>query len=114
MCGGDHDFAALEVLPVALYDRECWWRDLALSSLEEAGCRYKVVFTSESTVGVRSAVQAGIAAALLNQSEDTKGLRRLPNLTNRYQSYLVLQKAGTAKAPVHEAICGSIRRAFAN
>jgi len=61
MCSRNHDFSVSEVLPIAVFDRECWWRDLALSGLEDVGRSYHVIFTSESAVGVRAAVQAGRA-----------------------------------------------------
>lgn len=112
MCSRDHDLDESGVLPVAVFDRDCWWRDLALSTLEEAGRRNQVVFTSESTVGVRAAVHAGIAVSLLSESEDMKGLRTLPEMPNRYPTYLVLQKAREAKGPVCDAMCEAIRRAF--
>ena len=113
MCSCDHDVSASDVLPVAVFDRDCWWRDLALSGLDEAGRRYRVVFTSESTVGVRAAVRAGIAAGLLNATDDTDGLRPLPDLATRYPTYLVLQKAPGAKGPICDAMCEAIRAAFA-
>ena len=113
MCSRKHDASASEVLPVAVFDRDCWWRDLALSGLEEVGRRYHVIFTSESAVGVRAAVQAGIAAGLLSASEDVEGLRPLPEISTRYPTYLVLQKARGAKGPICEAMCEAIRKAFA-
>jgi hypothetical protein len=58
-----------EVLPVAIFDRDCWWRDVALSGLEAAGRHYRIAVTSESTVGVRAAVSTGIAAGLLSAGE---------------------------------------------
>lgn len=112
MCSRNQDFSAHDILPVAVFDRDCWWRDLALSSLERAGCRYRVVFTSESTVGVRAAVRAGIATALLNETDDADGLSRLPSLTGSRRSCLVLQKSAAATAPVHDAMCESIRKSF--
>ncbi len=113
MCGRDRDFAGSKTLPVALFDRDCWWRDLALSSLEAVGRRHQVVFTSESPTGVRAAVQAGVAVALLSELEDTKELRRVPELPRRHPTYLVLQRAKEAKGPIVDAMCESIRKAFA-
>jgi DNA-binding transcriptional LysR family regulator len=113
MCGRQADFAASDPLPVAVFDRDCWWRDLALASLEDAGRRYRIFFSSESTVGVRSAVCAGIAAALLSASEDDEGLRPLSGMPAGHPTYLVLQQAGGADDTVREAMCEAIRRAFA-
>jgi len=108
----DRDFPASAPLPIAVFNRECWWRDLALASLDAAGVAYQVVFTSESPVGVRAAVQAGIAAGLLSPLEPTDGLKPLPNLTNRHPTYLVLQKGLDARGPICDAMGEAIRRSF--
>jgi len=113
MCGRDHNVPASAALPVAVFDRDCWWRDLALSALEQAGLRYQIVFTSESATGVRAAVQAGMAAGLLSASETGNGLRPLPELPARYPTYLILRKASAAKGPVCDAMRDAIRAAFA-
>lgn len=113
MCCRDHVVDASEVLPVAVFDRDCWWRDLALTSLEDIGRRYRVIFTSESAAGVRAAVRAGVAVGLLSSSEDVEGLRPLPEIATRYPTFLVLQKAREARGPICEAMCEAIRNAFA-
>lgn len=112
MSNRDRDFSASGVLPVAVFDRDCWWRDLALSSLDEAGRRYQVTFTSESATGVRAAVQAGIAAGLLSASEVADELRPLADIKTRYPTYLVLRKASGAKGPICDAMSEAIRKAF--
>lgn len=113
MCSRDRDISASEVLPIAVFDRDCWWRDLALSGLDEVGRRYEIVFTSESATGVRAAVQAGIAAGLLNASEEPEGLRILSDIEASSPTYLVLQKASGAKGPICDAMSEVIRKAFA-
>jgi len=113
MCSRNHDVSASDVLPVAVFDRDCWWRDLALSGLEEAGRRYQVIFTSESAVGVRAAVQAGIAVRLLSTSEDTEGMRPLSEISTRHSTYLVLKKARGADGPICDTMSQAIRNAFA-
>lgn len=112
MCSRDYDVSNLEVLPIAVFDCDCWWRDLALSGLDEVGRRYQVAFTSESATGVRAAVQAGIAVGLLSASEDAVGLCPLPDIKRRYPTYLVLQKASGAKGPICDAMSEAIRKAF--
>lgn len=113
MCSDDHNLSASEELPVAVFDQDCWWRDLALSGLEDAGRSYQIAFTSESTVGVRAAVQAGIAVGLLSASEDAEQMRPLPEISTRYPTYLVLKKARDAEGPICDAMCEAIRKAFA-
>lgn len=114
MCSRNHPAPSTDILPIAVFDRDCWWRDLALNGLTDAGQRYQIIFSSESVVGVRSAVQAGIATGLLSASDDATGLRQHPLVSNRYPTYLVLQKAPGAKGPICEAMCDAIRRAFAS
>jgi len=106
----DHDVSASERLPIAVFDRDCWWRDLALASLDDLGRAYQVVFTSESATGVRAAVQAGIAAGLLGAYEAVGALRPLADIKARYPTYLVMQKARGAKGPICDAMAEAIRR----
>jgi DNA-binding transcriptional LysR family regulator len=112
MCSRDHDLGPAEILPVAVFDRDCWWRDVALSGLEAAGRRYRVAFTSESTVGVRAAVRAGIAAGLLRTASDTSGLVPLPGISFERPSFLVLRRAPGADGDVCDAMRETIRKAF--
>jgi len=108
----DRDLAALDPLPVAVFDRDCWWRDLALSGLEAAGRRHRIVLSSESALGVRAAVRAGIAAGLMSDTEDVTGLAPLDDLPDGYPSYLVLNRAADAGGPVCDAMGDAIRAAF--
>ena len=112
MRGGERDFADDELLPVALFDRDCWWRDVALSSLRESGRRHQVVFTSESAVGVKAAVKAGIAVGLLSEAEGEDDLRRLPDLAPPQRSLLVIRRAEASVGPVFDAMCDAISTAF--
>ncbi len=112
MTARDSDLADLPVLPVALFHSDCWWRDVALASLEAADRRYRVVFTSESVVGVRAAVSSGMAAGLLSESMDDDGLLRLPGIRYRQPSYLVMQRAKGVRGPICDAMRQAIRRAF--
>jgi len=110
----DHDLSSMSVLPVAVFDRDCWWRDLALSSLEEVGRPYKVAFTSESAMGVRAAVQSGIAAGLMSASDRLAGMSPIADIKTRHPTYLVLQKASGANGPICDAMSDAIQNAFLN
>jgi DNA-binding transcriptional LysR family regulator len=54
-------------LPIALFDRACWWRDIALAALDSTARKYREVFSSESVSGISAAVAAGVAVALVLQ-----------------------------------------------
>ncbi|MEM8631819.1 MAG: LysR family transcriptional regulator [Pseudomonadota bacterium] len=108
------NFDQADPLPVALFDRSCWWRDIALLSLEESGRSFEVVFTSESSVGIRAAVESGIAVGLLSTEKDLTGLERVDGLNAQLLTYLVLQQGIGGAGPVCDAMCEAIRRAFAD
>lgn len=112
MAARDHDLPSRNPLPVAIFDRDCWWRDVALSSLEDAGRRYRVVFASESAAGVRAAVASGIAAGLLGETDETRAFARLPGLPVGPSSHLVLRTGPGLRGPACTAMCSAIRRAF--
>ena len=112
MCSNIFDHEPDRALPIAVFDRDCWWRERALTALAEAGLPYRIVFSSESAVGVRAAVRAGIAVGLLNEAEQGD-LRLLPDLANGAATHLILRRADTAKGPAVEAMGEAIRTAFA-
>ncbi len=113
MASPQRELCAARVLPIAVFDRDCWWRDAALSGLEAAGRRYRIVFTSESARGVRAAVQAGFAAGLLGAgARHAEGLVPLGGLDLRQPSFLVLRRAPAASGETVEAMSAAIRRAF--
>ncbi|HMB48035.1 MAG TPA: LysR substrate-binding domain-containing protein, partial [Afifellaceae bacterium] len=53
-------------VPLALFDRQCWWRDAAIGALHEAGRAYRIAYSSESVAGVKAAIGAGLAVGVLN------------------------------------------------
>lgn len=66
-----------ETVPLALFDRECWWHDAATRGLDQAGRSYRVAYSSESAAGVRAAVTAGLAVGVLAESTIDPTLRVL-------------------------------------
>ena len=57
-----------EPVPLALFDRACAWRDVAIQALEDAGQPYRIVFSSESTAGIKAAIATGLAVGVLVRS----------------------------------------------
>jgi DNA-binding transcriptional LysR family regulator len=57
-----------EPVPLALFDRACWWRQSAIDALEAAGQPYRLVFSSESVAGIKAAVGGGLAVGVLGRS----------------------------------------------
>lgn len=58
----------LDPLPVALFDRACWWRDAAIASLTASKKPFRVIYSSQSVSGVKAAVEAGVAIGLLGRT----------------------------------------------
>ena len=82
-------------LPLALSAGDCYCKELALKALQDAGIDYWIAFSSQSTLGVMSAVRAGLAVTVSNAGVQQKGLRPLgeaegfPDLP---ETYLVLHR----------------------
>lgn len=57
--------AEQDPLPLALFDRNCWWRHRALQTMQDMQRPFRVVYTCETVAGVLAAVRAGIAVGLL-------------------------------------------------
>ncbi|MEM7043197.1 MAG: LysR family transcriptional regulator, partial [Pseudomonadota bacterium] len=69
-----HDLLDRDPVPVALFDRACWWRDAALKALKASGRPHRIIYSSESVTGVAAAIEAGIAIGVLNESALKPGL----------------------------------------
>ena len=111
-----HGWHERDPVPVALFDRACWWRDVALKALHASGRAYRIVYTSESVQGVAAAIRAGIAIGVLNASalsDDLVALEAADGFGRIPPSKLVLQTARHANDPASLAMASAIKRAFA-
>ncbi|WP_420546755.1 LysR substrate-binding domain-containing protein [Curvivirga sp.] len=110
-----HNVHKKDILPVALFDVDCWWRDVALSSLEESGRPFKIVYSSESVSGVAAAVKAGVAIGILNRemlSPDMVQLNMKSGFKPLPTSKLVIEYGRNINVELCEAMAVAIRRAF--
>lgn len=102
-------------LPVAFYDRDCWWRDRMVEALEQMNREYRVACTSASVAGVLSAVEAGIAVGVVGERFWRSGLRRLsepegfPPLP---ASHLVVDSRASETSSIAQAMTAAIVSAF--
>src|SRR6202000_3392026 len=55
------DLAQLDVLPLAMLERRCRFRDAALAALKKAGRPYRIVLETPSLAALRAAVESGRA-----------------------------------------------------
>jgi len=55
---GDEELAAQNIVPLAVLDRPCRFREAAIASLEAAGRRYRIVVETPNLSTLRAAVQA--------------------------------------------------------
>ncbi|WP_299555494.1 LysR family transcriptional regulator [uncultured Tateyamaria sp.] len=109
------DFSADEILPVALFDHACWWRDAAIASLEARGKPYRVVYSSQSVSGVIAAVEAGIAIGLLGRSSLHSDLSIVGTdlgFTSTLASKLVMAGNTATETGPQDAMKAAIRAAF--
>lgn len=102
-------------VPLALLERSCWWRDLPVRALQEAGRAHEVVFKSSSFASLQAAVRAGVAVSILPVSALDGGVTVLteadgfPPLPSSRRSLLVSR---TAPAQLAQAMSGAIRSAW--
>ncbi|MEO3414855.1 LysR substrate-binding domain-containing protein [Roseovarius sp. CAU 1744] len=111
----NHDLLARPELPVALFDRACWWRDAALDALEAMRRPYRIIYSSQSVQGVAAAVEAGIAVALMGSNVIGDKIMVLgpgEGFPDMPKSNLVLRTSGQDTPALH-SIEAAIRKAFA-
>ena len=109
------DLHSEEPVPVALFDRACWWRVAALKSLEARGRPYRIVFSSQSVAGVTAAVEAGVAIGLLGRSSLAGHLKLLGaehGFGPTPVSKLVIGSASSASQALVDTMKSAIRKAF--
>jgi DNA-binding transcriptional LysR family regulator len=103
-----------EPVPLALFNRSCWWRDLAIEAMEHAGQPYRIVLSSESVAGIKAAIATGLAVGVLARStlessmhslDEQHGFPRLPD------SVLRLQR-GRGDSPAISAMAAAIEEGF--
>lgn len=107
-----HEVESRRPLPVALFDKACWWRERCLDLLQKAGLNYEIVCTSESVAGVRAAISAGIAVGVLPQSSLTDRVRCLSDteLPHLGETALVLTRSTGAANPFADSLTAIVTR----
>ena len=117
MTSAAHDVHEETVLPLALGRPNCCWRAEGLKALDDAGRRYKVLFSSWSAQIVASAVLAGLAVGVLPECALRPGMRVL----GEAEGFPLLQdneigviRARNADSPVVAALVDHIRDSLAN
>ena len=82
---GDPELVDQEVLPVAVLEQPCRFRDAALAALEAAGRRYRIVLETPSLSALRAAVDSDLAITcrtdiVLKRVIAAEAAARLPRL----------------------------------
>lgn len=115
MMSRHHDLLSRDPIPVALFDRDCWWRDAALAALRAMDRPFRVTYSSQSVAGVGAAIEAGIAIGLMGEASLTGELRPLGaehGFGEMPVSNLVLGRRPGADSPSIRAMETAVRRAF--
>ena len=116
MMSRHHDLLQRDPLPVALFDRECWWRNAALAALQASGRPFRIVYSSQSVTGVAAAIEAGVAIGLLGQSSLNGNLTCLGaehGFNDMPTSKLILGTCNNSDDAPVQAMKSAIRQAFA-
>lgn len=111
----NRDLMTRDPIPVALFDRDCWWRDAALEALRASGHAFHITYSSQSVAGVAAAIEAGIAIGLLGESSINADLRQLgpdDGFREMPVSNLVLGLCPNPASPPIQAMRDAILQAF--
>lgn len=107
-----HEIEHRRPLPVALFDRACWWRERCLDLLQKANLDYEIACTSESVAGIRAAISAGFAIGVLPQCAITDRVRRLPDaaLPQLGETALVLTRSPAAPVRLADSLTAIVTK----
>ena len=109
-----HSPHRLDPLPLALAAGTCSWRRAALLTLQAAGRRYRVAYTSATLAGTTAPVLAGLALTVSPVTLLPEGLRvvqddTLPELPD---IGILLLKSREPRQPVTDALADHITETF--
>lgn len=113
--GAKLDLDGIAPVPLALFDRDCWWRNVATDALDAAGIPWRIAYLSENFLSVRAAIGAGLGVGILAQSTLEPGMRVLgkregfPRLP---PSELMLLKSQGAQSDIVDAMEDAILSAI--
>lgn len=110
-----HHLQEQDPVPVAVYRNSNWVRDFALRSLEQHGLACRVAVTSETSGGLRLAVQSGLAISPLSRSNIPANCRELTSRDGFPMvdsSRVVLRRNPHRSSPAIEGMVQMIREAF--
>lgn len=100
---------------LALFDRACWWRDVAVETMAGSPWPSRIAFTSESVSGVKAAISSGLGVGALARSALTPELRVLTEAEGfppLPESRLVLIRSAEARGEAVAAMAAAARDGF--
>lgn len=115
VCRKGFPFAEDRSVPLALFERSCWWRDVAIAGLQKNERPFRVAYSSDSVAGVKAAIASGLAVGMLARSSVDSGmqvLRPRDGFPPLPVSYLLLLKGSGTATPAVEAMAEAIATAF--
>ncbi len=117
VCRKGFPHSRAQAVPLALFERSCWWRDIAIEKLKSAGRPFRIAYSSDSVAGVKAAVASGLAVGMIARStlepemqilKPGEGFPKLP------VSHLLLLRGEGTDTPAVEAMSEAIVSAFAD
>ncbi|WP_421784026.1 LysR substrate-binding domain-containing protein [Kiloniella litopenaei] len=102
-------------MPVAVYDSECWWREWALSCLDQQNKDYKITYVSSSTFGLQAAVSSGIAVGIVAEGQippDCRELTAEEGFPRLQSTNIVLRQNTQRECNTKAGMAQAIRDAF--
>ncbi len=110
---GDAGLAAQDVIPLAVLEKPCRFREAAIASLEAAGRPYRLAVESPNLSTLRAAVEAGLGITcrthLFARASDLPAIDSLPPLPNVACIILQAPKNEGAKARLAELAAEEVR-----
>lgn len=113
-CGLSYTLDPDAPLPLAILDRECWWREMPSKALEAAGRDWKASCRSSSFSSLRAAIRAGLGVGVLPAGSVDAGMRILAaddGLPPLPLAHRVIMVRADAPKPLTSAMAAAIQEA---
>ncbi len=73
----DYKVDSSRPVPLAVFDRNCWWRTAASDALDASGREWRTAYLSDSFTSIKAAIRSGFAIGALAKSAVDPGMRLL-------------------------------------